>query len=68
MSFPSKLILKRIPITGPYIDGIFVLGSGGRIREGMSLSGFVVKQIALSKVDDSNPREAILRHAKVREI
>ena len=31
----------------------------------MSLSGFVVKQIALSKVDDSNPREAILRHAKV---
>ena len=31
----------------------------------MSLSGFVVKQIALSKFDDSNPREAILRHAKV---
>ena len=42
-----------------------LLGSGGRIREGMSLSGFVVKQIALSKMDDSNPREAILKHAKV---
>ena len=42
-----------------------ILGAGGRIREGMSLSGFVVKQIALSKYDDSNPREAILRHAKV---
>ena len=46
----------------------FFPGSGGRIREGMSLSGFVVKQIALSKFDDSNPREAILRHAKVYRI
>eukprot|EP00795_Rhopilema_esculentum_P006823 gene6823-12416_t len=56
------------PVTGPvhlfFMSQQLSLGSGGRIREGMSLSGFVVKQIALSKMDDSNPREAILKHAK----
>jgi len=56
---PSLSKMPDPPVTGP--------GSGGRIREGMSLSGFVVKQIALSKFDDSNPREAILRHAKAAE-
>lgn len=30
----------------------------------MSLTGFVVKNIALAKKDDKNPREAILKHAK----
>eukprot|EP00794_Sanderia_malayensis_P015144 gene15144-16701_t len=47
------------PVTGP--------GSGGRIRQGTSLSGFIIKQIALQKYDDSNPREAILKHAKAAE-
>lgn len=31
---------------------------------GGTLSSFIVKNIALDKTDDSNPREAILRHAK----
>ena len=47
------------PVLGP--------GHGGRISSGMSMSSFVVKQIALQKADDSNPREAILRHAKDAE-
>ena len=45
-------------------------GKGGRISSGSSLSRYVVKNIALQKVDDSNPREAILKFAQVscREI
>jgi len=39
-------------------------GIGGRLKEGMSLTGFVIKNIALAKKDDNNPREAILKHAK----
>ena len=31
----------------------------------MSLSAFVVKNLALEMKDDSHPREAILKHAKV---
>lgn len=34
----------------------------------MSLSSFVVKNLALEKADDSHPREAILKHAEVRDI
>ena len=40
-------------------------GKGGRISSGSSLSRYVVKNIALQKVDDSNPREAILKFAQV---
>lgn len=43
----------------------FLSGKGGRITSGMSLSAFVVKNIALQKADDSHPREAILKHAEV---
>lgn len=39
-------------------------GVGGRLKEGMSLTGFVVRNIALAKKDDMNPREAVLKHAK----
>ena len=42
-------------------------GAGGRLKEGMSLTGFVVKNIALAKKDELNPREALLRHAKDAE-
>ena len=31
----------------------------------MSLSAYVVKNMALEMKDDSHPREAILKHAKV---
>ena len=34
---------------------------------GGTLSSHIVKSIALDKTDDSNPREAILRHAKEAE-
>lgn len=34
---------------------------------GGTLSSYIVKNIALDKTDDSNPREAILRHAKAAE-
>uniref|UniRef100_A0A671L627 WD repeat-containing protein 70 n=1 Tax=Sinocyclocheilus anshuiensis TaxID=1608454 RepID=A0A671L627_9TELE len=45
------------PVSGP--------GRGGRVAaHGGTLSSFIVKNIALDKTDDSNPREAILRHAK----
>ena len=42
-------------------------GVGGRMKQGMSLTGFVVKNIALAKADHLNPREAVLRHAKAAE-
>lgn len=43
----------------------FVPGRGGRVAaHGGTLSSFIVKNIALDKTDDSNAREAILRHAK----
>uniref|UniRef100_A0A3B3Q5B9 WD repeat-containing protein 70 n=1 Tax=Paramormyrops kingsleyae TaxID=1676925 RepID=A0A3B3Q5B9_9TELE len=45
------------PVSGP--------GRGGRVAaHGGTLSSYIVKNIALDKTDDSNPREAILRHAK----
>ena len=43
-------------------------GKGGRVTSGMSLSSFVVKNLALEKADDSHPREAILKHAEVRQL
>lgn len=43
-------------------------GAGGRIQaHGSTLASFVMKTIAKDKTDDSNPREAILRHAKAAE-
>lgn len=35
------------------------------MTSGMSLSAYVVKNLALEMKDDSHPREAILKHAKV---
>lgn len=44
------------PLSGP--------GAGGRITaHGSTLSSFIMKSIAKNTADDSNPREAILRHA-----
>lgn len=47
------------------LDSFFLTGRGGRVAaHGGTLSSFIVKNIALDKTDDSNPRQAILRHAK----
>ncbi|XP_076876885.1 WD repeat-containing protein 70 [Brachyhypopomus gauderio] len=54
---PTKSHKPEPPVSGP--------GRGGRVAaHGGTLSSFIVKNIALDKTDDSNPREAILRHAK----
>ncbi|XP_056592963.1 WD repeat-containing protein 70 [Triplophysa dalaica] len=54
---PVKSHKPEPPMSGP--------GKGGRVAaHGGTLSSFIVKNIALDKSDDSNPREAILRHAK----
>ena len=44
---------------------LLFLGKGGRVASGISLSQFVSKNLAVKNLDDSNPRESILRHAKV---
>lgn len=50
------------------VYSLFSLGRGGRVgTHGGTLSSYIVKNIALDKTDDSNPREAILRHAKEAE-
>lgn len=47
----------QAPLSGP--------GAGGRITaHGSTLSSFIMKNIAKNTADDSNPREAILRHAE----
>ncbi|CAL8405812.1 unnamed protein product, partial [Arctogadus glacialis] len=54
---PMKSNKPEPPVSGP--------GRGGRVAaHGGTLSSYIVKSIALDKTDDSNPREAILRHAK----
>lgn len=53
---PIKSHRPDLPVTGP--------GHGGRVTSGMSLSAYVVKNMALEMKDDSHPREAILKHAK----
>ncbi|XP_067106527.1 WD repeat-containing protein 70 isoform X2 [Osmerus mordax] len=54
---PMKSHKPEPPVSGP--------GRGGRVAaHGGTLSSFIVKNIALDKTDDSNPRAAILRHAK----
>ncbi|XP_075901001.1 WD repeat-containing protein 70 [Nelusetta ayraudi] len=54
---PKRSHKPEPPVSGP--------GRGGRVAaHGGTLSSFIVKNIALDKTDDSNPREAILRHAK----
>ncbi|KAM8829032.1 WD repeat-containing protein 70 isoform 2-T2 [Spinachia spinachia] len=54
---PRKSHKPEPPVSGP--------GRGGRVAaHGGTLSSFIVKNIALDKTDDSNPRQAILRHAK----
>ena len=51
------------------IDAVaFFPGHGGRVTSGMSLSAYVVKSMALEMKDDSHPREAILKHAKVYSV
>ena len=47
---------------------MLLAGHGGRVTSGMSLSAYVVKNLALEMKDDSHPREAILKHAKVNYI
>jgi len=47
------------------IGVVLLAGHGGRVTSGMSLSAYVVKNLALEMKDDSHPREAILKHAKV---
>ncbi|XP_019387524.1 PREDICTED: WD repeat-containing protein 70 [Crocodylus porosus] len=57
---PVKSHKPEPPVAGP--------GRGGRVgTHGGTLSSYIVKNIALDKTDDSNPREAILRHAKEAE-
>ncbi|XP_056146586.1 WD repeat-containing protein 70 [Lampris incognitus] len=54
---PLKSHKPEPPVSGP--------GRGGRVAaHGGTLSSFIVKNIALDKSDDRNPREAILRHAQ----
>ncbi|XP_034458814.1 WD repeat-containing protein 70 isoform X2 [Hippoglossus hippoglossus] len=54
---PKKSHKPEPPVSGP--------GRGGRVAaHGGTLSSFIVKNIALDKTDDSDPRAAILRHAK----
>lgn len=50
----------------PFFSVVFSkTGRGGRVAaHGGTLSSYIVKNIALDKTEDSNPREAILRHAK----
>lgn len=51
-----------------YYSSLYATGRGGRVgTHGVTLSSYIVKNIALDKTDDSNPREAILRHAKEAE-
>lgn len=59
----SSLLLTSPSCLGPLPR--LIAGRGGRVAaHGGTLSSFIVKNIALDKTDDSNPREAILRHAK----
>ncbi|XP_016296071.1 WD repeat-containing protein 70-like [Sinocyclocheilus anshuiensis] len=54
---PVKSHKPELPVSGP--------GRGGRVAaHGGTLSSFIVKNIALDKTYDSNPRETILRHAR----
>ena len=48
-----------------FVPNFSFLGKGGRVASGISLSQFVSKNLAVKNLDDSNPRESILRHAKV---
>ncbi|XP_041505278.1 WD repeat-containing protein 70-like [Microtus oregoni] len=57
---PLKSHKPEPPVAGP--------GRGGRVgAHGGTLSSYIMKNIALDKTDDRNPREAILRHAKAAE-
>lgn len=59
---PTKSHRPDLPIYGP--------GSGGRLaNKGGTLSQYVVQTLVVKKEDpyEDNPREAILRHAKVAE-
>nr|XP_039262146.1 WD repeat-containing protein 70-like [Styela clava] len=54
---PVKSRKPQPPLSGP--------GAGGRITaHGGTLSSYIMKNIAKNTADDSNPREAILRHAE----
>ena len=41
-------------------------GFGGRIASGSSLGAYVRKITAMEKVDKEDPRDAVLKYAKVR--
>ena len=57
---PLKSHKPEPPVAGP--------GRGGQVgAHGGTLSSYIVKNIALDKTDDRNPRETILRHAKAAE-
>ena len=52
-------------IINAHINSCHPAGRGGRVAaSGSTLSSFVAKSIATKKMDDQNPREAFLKHAK----
>ena len=63
----DKVFKTRKPWRG-FFCVVLLAGHGGRVTSGMSLSAYVVKNLALEMKDDSHPREAILKHAKVNYI
>ncbi|XP_077980953.1 WD repeat-containing protein 70-like [Glandiceps talaboti] len=67
----SKLARKQLekvrkdPVKSHRPDLPITSGKGGRVAAtGGTLSSYIVSNLAKRKMDDSNPREAILRHAK----
>ncbi|XP_038048587.1 WD repeat-containing protein 70-like [Patiria miniata] len=65
MSYKQSQKDRQDPVKSHRPDLPLKSGRGGRVGSGgASLSSYVAKVIAVNKKDDSNPREAILRHAK----
>uniref|UniRef100_A0ABM0MQB8 WD repeat-containing protein 70-like n=1 Tax=Saccoglossus kowalevskii TaxID=10224 RepID=A0ABM0MQB8_SACKO len=56
---------RKDPVRSHRPDLPITSGKGGRVAAiGGTLTSYIVSSIAKRKADDSNPREAILRHAK----
>ncbi len=65
MSYKQSQKDRQDPVKSRRPDLPITSGRGGRVAAGgASLASYVAKVIAVDKKDDSNPREAILRHAK----
>ena len=61
----ANLLTRQHDFQGAYLSQLVNPGAGGRVGTGSSLGAYVRKMAAIEVDKDQDPREALLKYAKV---